>query len=253
MTHTTTSPTAWQCELMQEDGSVRTMFVTEDPDGLRFNDTGEPSPFKVTPLYALDALQSTHPADASIVGAQIDMRDSVSSAAPVVAFDDPRVQVVYDILCNTDDVPPPEQHWEGWAARRIVDALAAPAPAQAEPVAAPTVIYSPVATKPQIDGRHPNDNEPVDPERWYWLSQRGDDAGQGLDPYWKWGHSAGWNDHKKQATPPAAAAPLAQPLTDTRILEMAAEAETPAWGEWYTDEDALFRFARAVEAHKGQP
>ena len=167
----------------------------------------------------------------------------------------------------------------------VIDrALAAPAPAQAEPVAAPTVIYSPVATKPQIDGRHPNDNEPVDPERWYWLSRRGDDAGQGLDPYWKWGHSAGWNDHKKHATPPAAAAPdaellqqkfnegrqfeherlaaihaqktaapLAQPLTEARILEMAAEAETPAWGEWYTDEDALFKFARAVEAHKGQP
>ena len=43
-------PVAWMCELMQEDGSVRTMFVTEDPAGLRWGDADEPSPFKVTPL-----------------------------------------------------------------------------------------------------------------------------------------------------------------------------------------------------------
>ena len=43
---------AWLCKLMQEDGSVREMIVTEDPAGLRFNDIGEPSPFSVTPLYA---------------------------------------------------------------------------------------------------------------------------------------------------------------------------------------------------------
>ena len=45
-------PIAWLCELMQEDGTTRQQFVTEDPDGLRWNDAGEPSPFKVTPLYA---------------------------------------------------------------------------------------------------------------------------------------------------------------------------------------------------------
>lgn len=45
-------PVAWLCELAQEDGSTRTQIVTENPDGLRWNDAGEPSPFRVTPLYA---------------------------------------------------------------------------------------------------------------------------------------------------------------------------------------------------------
>lgn len=47
------------------------------------------------------------------------------------------------------------------------------------------------------DGKHPNDHEPRDEERIQYLEQRGDDEGQGLDPYWKWGHAAGWNDHKR--------------------------------------------------------
>ena len=41
---------------------------------------------------------------------------------PAAQFEDPLVQAVYAILCS-DEVPPAEQHWEGWAARRIVDAL----------------------------------------------------------------------------------------------------------------------------------
>jgi len=45
-------PVAWLCKLAQEDGTVKTMFVDQDPYGLRFNDIGEPSPFRVTPLYA---------------------------------------------------------------------------------------------------------------------------------------------------------------------------------------------------------
>lgn len=47
-----TKPIAWLCELAQEDGSVKTQIVTEDPEGLRWNDSGEPSPFRVTPLVA---------------------------------------------------------------------------------------------------------------------------------------------------------------------------------------------------------
>lgn len=46
----------------------------------------------------------------------------MSAQPPVVGFDDPRVQRVYEILCS-DEQPPSEQHWEGWTARRIVDAL----------------------------------------------------------------------------------------------------------------------------------
>jgi len=41
---------------------------------------------------------------------------------PPIAFDDPRVQTVYRILCDTTE-PPPEEHWEGFVARRIVAAL----------------------------------------------------------------------------------------------------------------------------------
>ena len=44
-------PRAWMCELMQEDGTTRVQFVSEDPEGLRWNDAGEPSPYRVTPLY----------------------------------------------------------------------------------------------------------------------------------------------------------------------------------------------------------
>ena len=49
---------------------------------------------------------------------------------PVAQFEDPKVQTVYNVLC-AEDAPPEGQHWEGWVARKIVDALyAAPQPAQ---------------------------------------------------------------------------------------------------------------------------
>lgn len=39
-------------------------------------------------------------------------------------FEDDRVQKVYDILCDTElKGKPREEHWEGWQARRIVEAL----------------------------------------------------------------------------------------------------------------------------------
>ena len=50
---TEASPIAWLCELIQEDGTTRQQFVTEDPDGLRWNDAGEPVPYRTTPLFAL--------------------------------------------------------------------------------------------------------------------------------------------------------------------------------------------------------
>ena len=46
-------PRAWLCELAQEDGTTRTQFVEQDPDGLRWNDEGESSPYRTTPLFAL--------------------------------------------------------------------------------------------------------------------------------------------------------------------------------------------------------
>lgn len=232
--------------------------VRPRPDGVRAR-CGGPAMCRVCQQEraALDALQSTHPADASIVGAQIDMRDSVSSAAPVVAFDDPRVQVVYDILCNTDDVPPPEQHWEGWAARRIVDALAAPAPAQAEPVA-------------------PDAGKWEGAEEWMPLAWElcADECGEEscTELVWEggpipepWGDR--WLKYEDEAkrlialvrkclaeslpTPPAAAAPLAQPLTDKTIF-----AEAEAFDNehaWLTGFYEGARFAERAHGIKGQP
>jgi hypothetical protein len=43
---------------------------------------------------------------------------------PAAKWGDPRVQTVYELLCE-NEAPPDGQHWEGWLARRIVDALAA--------------------------------------------------------------------------------------------------------------------------------
>jgi len=43
---------------------------------------------------------------------------------PIAQWEDPRVQAVYEVIAFCD-TPPPEHHWEGWTARRIVDRLAA--------------------------------------------------------------------------------------------------------------------------------
>jgi len=74
-------PTAWLCEFEAEDGTVTKQVVYEDPDGLRFNDIGEPSPFKVTPLFTrppsvlwvveYGAIDLPLNADARIVGAEV--------------------------------------------------------------------------------------------------------------------------------------------------------------------------------------
>lgn len=50
---------------------------------------------------------------------------------PTAQWSDPRVQQVYALLCDIKDVPTDGQHWEGWVARRIVDAIAAPAAQEA--------------------------------------------------------------------------------------------------------------------------
>ena len=40
-------------------------------------------------------------------------------------WDDPDVQIVYELLCDTAETPPEGEHYEGWVARRIVAALRA--------------------------------------------------------------------------------------------------------------------------------
>lgn len=47
---------------------------------------------------------------------------ALPTAAPVSSFEDQRVQAVYELLVD-DMAPPPEEHWEGFVARRIVDKL----------------------------------------------------------------------------------------------------------------------------------
>lgn len=54
--------------------------------------------------------------------------DLSPAVQPAIDFDDPKVQAVYSILCDTKmHGKPDEEHWEGWQARRIVEALAQPA------------------------------------------------------------------------------------------------------------------------------
>lgn len=66
---------AWLCELAQEDGTTRTQIVEQDPAGLRWNDAGEPSPYRVTPLHDLTGLPV----------AIMDTRDALGLCAPTEA------------------------------------------------------------------------------------------------------------------------------------------------------------------------
>lgn len=69
----------------------------------------------------LDEMQKAALPAGQATAAQVD-------SVPKAQFDDPKVQAVYAILCDDADWPPkenPQQHWDGWIARRIVDALLA--------------------------------------------------------------------------------------------------------------------------------
>jgi len=83
--------------------------------------------------------------------------------------------------------------------------------ATSAPASEPT---GPMETRKLKDGYASADNEPRDPERDAYLDYRGDDKGQGLDAYWKWGHAAGWNDHKKHVATSAPADPLSDAERD---------------------------------------
>ena len=152
-------------------------------------------------IAVIDALQSTHPADASIVGAQIDMRDSVPSAEPRTLTD---AQIERHTFA-AGECPPNSQVMLVSSIRRLLGytATTAPAPAQAEPVAALT--DEEIGHVSIADARLALDNlddfsrmtcsvDPIGPRRTLevFISQ--------------------------VETPPAAAAPLAQPLTDEQIL-----------------------------------
>ncbi len=125
--------------------------------------------------------------------------------------------------------------------------------ARAALAAQPAVIYSPLETSPHAekDGKHQNDHEPKDPARWPYLVERGDDEGQGLSAYWKWGHAAGWNDHKRHVAPqPPAQPPQAGELTDEQIRELVKESGLD-WHRGFAplfDGDETNRYAVLVRA-----
>lgn len=108
------------------------------------------------------------------------------------------------------DIPHHPEHYMVWTDSECDAIRAHTLAAVQRALAAQPVLYSPIATRSQIDGKHPNDNEARDPARNEYLRRRGDDEGQGLCDYWKWGHAAGWNDHKRHAAE-AAPAPEAPP------------------------------------------
>lgn len=71
-------------------------------------------------------------------------------ASPASQWGDPRVQQVYEILCR-DDAPPPGEHWEGFQARLIVDALYG---------ASPAALTEAIAhAKDMVRGHYPNHRE----------------------------------------------------------------------------------------------
>lgn len=65
------------------------------------------------------------------------LTDHPVGAAPLADWNDPRVQIAYKILSANEAPPNPQEHWEGYCARKIVAALgfAAPASAGGEAVA----------------------------------------------------------------------------------------------------------------------
>jgi outer membrane murein-binding lipoprotein Lpp len=73
-----------------------------------------------------------------------------------------------------------------------------------EPLTRPAVKYVPIAADLRnSNGNHPNDNELRTPECIAVLDKMGDDVGQGLDGYWKWGFAAGFNAALSPLTRPA--------------------------------------------------
>ncbi len=84
-------------------------------------------------------------------------------------------------------------------ARAIIEADRAARTASA----APEVEYVPIAVHQSdfAQGRHPKDDTAQNPACQKALDKRGDDRGQGLDPYWKWGFRTGFA--AALATPPA--------------------------------------------------
>ena len=78
----TLKPRAWLCELAQEDGTTMTQFVEQDPAGLRWNDAGEPSPYRTTPLLTLEQAEAMVAAERErLINDAAEWGDALNSAA----------------------------------------------------------------------------------------------------------------------------------------------------------------------------
>lgn len=149
-------------------------------------------------------------------------------------FNDPRVNLVYDLLCECDENGKPENdHWEGWIARRIVAALAS----AAQPAVPPGYVLVPVEPTQEM----------LDVGRW---------SGAGsVSVQEEWARRVVWR-RMLAAAPKAAPAPT---LSDSEIEALAVEHEAFGFGQVDArgltthgfDPSGLHSFVRALFA-RGQ-
>lgn len=114
----------------------------------------------------------------------------------------------------------------------------------AQQVAVPQEVrYVPVSSKLRdANWNHPNDNEPRSEACRAALQERGDDEGQGLDGYWKWGFVAGFN---------AALAAAPHPPQAERVPMTEAEATKILHANGYLYGPSSMAIIRFTEAHHG--
>jgi hypothetical protein len=119
--------------------------------------------------------------------------------------------------------------------------------------------------------QHPKDDEPRTEACQAALQERGDDVGQGLDGYWKWGFAAGFNAAlaTTRAAPAAVAGPTSWRELAARVMDALAEAQErtnekypehvkcyPSWvsgARWLRWHAEMFRTGKPIGNGAGQP
>ena len=99
-----TAPPAWKALVQACAEMVRADARGIEPYGR------EPAGPRAKPEEPGDGAASTRPNESAVV----------SPAQPLAAWEDPRVQAAYQVLCDDEPPPNPAEHWEGYSARRIV-------------------------------------------------------------------------------------------------------------------------------------
>jgi hypothetical protein len=114
-------------EIGPQDGIVNSGCLLYMPDEAFYQPTAREA-IRYWNSFAV-ALRELRAGNAPAADSQ---KSSPERCEPAAQWDDPRVQTVYEVLCS-DEAPPPEQHWEGWLACRIVGALDGTTAAQPDP------------------------------------------------------------------------------------------------------------------------